>query len=334
MSFMNRLAVALTAVVAATTATSVGAQNVKIGIVTFISGSGGGAVRRAGEERRRLVIDEAERRARCPRPTTKKGFGGATIEVVMRRRGRQHHEAGHRVPQPGAAPQRRSRDRLHLERQLPRGGAGRRGAEEAHRSSSTAARRASSRTRAYKYVFRTSAHGHHGQRRRRALRDGAGRTSKSIAGINQNYAWGQDSWNDFEAAMKVLRPGVEVKTSQMPKLFAGQYGAEISALLGAKRRRHPLQLLGRRPRGASMLQAGRAALLEEHLTILHRRRDRDPQARRADSRRHHHRRARAARRRTRRTTSSTSGSRRPTRTGYQRAAELRRPTRWRRRSSA
>src|SRR5450759_1769907 len=57
---------------------------------------------------------------------------------------------------------------------------------------------------------------------------------KSIAGLNQNYAWGQDSWGDFEASMKQLLPAVEVKTSQMPKLFAGQYNAEISTLLGAK----------------------------------------------------------------------------------------------------
>src|SRR5205814_3624258 len=56
---------------------------------------------------------------------------------------------------------------------------------------------------------------------------------KSIAGLKQNYAWGQASWGDFELAMKVLVPSVEVKTSQMPKLFAGQYNAEISALLGA-----------------------------------------------------------------------------------------------------
>jgi branched-chain amino acid transport system substrate-binding protein len=55
--------------------------------------------------------------------------------------------------------------------------------------------------------------------------------AKKIAGINQNYAWGQDSWNDFEASLKALRPGTETTTSQMPKLLAGQYGAEISALL-------------------------------------------------------------------------------------------------------
>lgn len=53
---------------------------------------------------------------------------------------------------------------------------------------------------------------------------------KSVAGINQNYAWGQDSWGDFTAAMKQLKPDVKVVSEQMPKLAQGQYGAEISAL--------------------------------------------------------------------------------------------------------
>jgi len=84
---------------------------------------------------------------------------------------------------------------------------------------------------AYKYVFRTSSH---------AAMDNIAAAfyvtetlpaAKKIAGINQNYSWGQDSWSDFEASMKALRPGVEVTTSQMPKLLAGQYGAEISALM-------------------------------------------------------------------------------------------------------
>jgi len=55
--------------------------------------------------------------------------------------------------------------------------------------------------------------------------------TKKIAGINQNYAWGQDSWNDWTAVMSVLQPGAEITTSQMPKFGAGQYGAEISALM-------------------------------------------------------------------------------------------------------
>lgn len=54
---------------------------------------------------------------------------------------------------------------------------------------------------------------------------------KSIAGINQNYAWGQDSWRDFSESMKQLKPDVKVVTEQFPKIYAGQYGAEISALL-------------------------------------------------------------------------------------------------------
>jgi len=61
-----------------------------------------------------------------------------------------------------------------------------------------------------------------------------GLKAKSFSGINQNYAWGQDSWADFERSMKVFYPDAKVGTSQMPKLFAGQYSAEISALLRSR----------------------------------------------------------------------------------------------------
>src|SRR6202045_557740 len=56
----------------------------------------------------------------------------------------------------------------------------------------------------------------------------------SYSGINQNYAWGQDSWRDFAAAMQVLAPKVTLDKSLFPKLFAGEYGAEISTLLTSK----------------------------------------------------------------------------------------------------
>ncbi len=85
-----------------------------------------------------------------------------------------------------------------------------------------------------KYVFRTGGH---------ATMDNAAAAryllsvdgkAGSIAGINQNYAWGQDSWRDFSESMKVLKPGVTVATEQFPKIYAGQYGSEISALLTKK----------------------------------------------------------------------------------------------------
>lgn len=83
----------------------------------------------------------------------------------------------------------------------------------------------------YKYVFRTRPHATMdavaGARYLLETRPGL----KSYAGINQNYAWGQDSWKDWTAVMSVLRPDAKVSTSQMPKFGAGQYGAEISALM-------------------------------------------------------------------------------------------------------
>lgn len=56
----------------------------------------------------------------------------------------------------------------------------------------------------------------------------------SYSGINQNYAWGQDSWRDFRLAMKDLDPKATVDQALFPKLFSGEYGAEISTLLTSK----------------------------------------------------------------------------------------------------
>jgi branched-chain amino acid transport system substrate-binding protein len=83
----------------------------------------------------------------------------------------------------------------------------------------------------YKYVFRTAPH---------ATMDSVGAARyvqhklgglSSYAGINQNYAWGQDSWRDFVLAMKTIEPKATVSKELFPKLFAGEYGSEISALL-------------------------------------------------------------------------------------------------------
>jgi branched-chain amino acid transport system substrate-binding protein len=83
----------------------------------------------------------------------------------------------------------------------------------------------------YKYVFRTQPHATMDSvGAARYLKDKLGEIS-NYAGINQNYAWGQDSWNDFVLAMKTVEPEAQVSTELFPKLFAGEYGSEISALL-------------------------------------------------------------------------------------------------------
>ncbi|MEL0207148.1 MAG: ABC transporter substrate-binding protein, partial [Alphaproteobacteria bacterium] len=54
---------------------------------------------------------------------------------------------------------------------------------------------------------------------------------KGYTGIQQNYAWGQDSWRDFDLTMKQILPSAQASDNvQFPKIFAGQYGSEISAM--------------------------------------------------------------------------------------------------------
>ena len=53
---------------------------------------------------------------------------------------------------------------------------------------------------------------------------------KTLGSIQQNYAWGQESWADFALAIARIKPDTKVVSEQWPKLGQGQYGAEISAL--------------------------------------------------------------------------------------------------------
>ncbi len=53
---------------------------------------------------------------------------------------------------------------------------------------------------------------------------------RTFSGINPNYAWGQDAWTDFTEAMKIIKPQAQIATNVTPKLGAGQYSTEISAL--------------------------------------------------------------------------------------------------------
>ncbi len=57
---------------------------------------------------------------------------------------------------------------------------------------------------------------------------------KTIAGANEDYAWGRDSWDDFKAAMTRLKPDVKMVAELWTKIQAGEYSAEISKLLAAQ----------------------------------------------------------------------------------------------------
>jgi branched-chain amino acid transport system substrate-binding protein len=202
-------------------------QPIKVGIVTLLSGPAAGPfgvpARNAAE-----LTAEMLNAGKVPAPYAMKGLGGNPIELIIL------DEAG--GPQKQVAELRNLAPRIDLVIGYISSGdclAVAPVAEELHKltilfdcGTPRIFEEAS-----YKYVFRTGPHStmDNVSVARYVLERNP--NIKSIAGINQNYAWGQDSWADFEAAMKVLKPDIEVKTSQMPKLFGGHFGAEISALL-------------------------------------------------------------------------------------------------------
>jgi len=229
-SIMKRLSQVFTLIALAVAWNTAAAQQpVKVGIVTFLSGPAAGPfgvpARNAAE-----VLVEGLNAGKVPGQYSTKGFGGAPLEVVF------VDEAGPATKQ--VADYRNLVQRVDLVIGYVSSGNCLAIAPVAEELKKLTVLFDCGTPRifedaSYKYVFRTHP---------TATMDSVGAALyvldrdpklKSIAGVNQNYAWGQDSWNDFEAAVKVLKPGVEVKTSQMPKLFAGQFGAEISTLLSS-----------------------------------------------------------------------------------------------------
>ena len=85
-----------------------------------------------------------------------------------------------------------------------------------------------------KYVFRTAANqaADSVSLARHALK--LNPNIKTIAGANEDYAWGRDSWEAFKVAMLQLKPDVKVVATLWTKFQAGEYSAEISRLLAAR----------------------------------------------------------------------------------------------------
>jgi branched-chain amino acid transport system substrate-binding protein len=219
----------ITLAVAWTAGAALAQQPVRVGVVTFLSGPAAGPFGVPARNSAELTT-EMLNAGTVPAPYATKGFGGNPIELVI------IDEAG--GPQKQVAEFRNLAQRVDLVIGYISSGDCLAIAPVADELKKLTILFDCGTPRifedgSYKYVFRTGPHG--------AMDNVAAAlyvlerhpNVKSFAGINQNYAWGHDSWADFEAAMKALKPGLEVKTSQMTKLFGGQFGAEISALLSA-----------------------------------------------------------------------------------------------------
>lgn len=238
MTGSNKLGRAVRAATLAVAAVSLGAgaaeaqDSIKVGLVAFISGPASGVFGIPARNGAEVVID-ALNAGTMPAPYDTPGIAGAQIEVVVVDEAggatKQVAEFRNLVQRQGvdlvvgyissgdclAIPQ--IADELKMLTVLADCGTPR-VFEEGD----------------YRYVFRTGAH---------AVMDNVAAArylldrmpdAKRIAGINQNYAWGQDSWKDFSTSMMQLQPATEIVTEQFPKIFAGQYGAEISTLLAGR----------------------------------------------------------------------------------------------------
>ncbi len=57
---------------------------------------------------------------------------------------------------------------------------------------------------------------------------------ETIAVVNQDYAWGRDSWNIFRTALQTLKPDVEVVAEFFPKFGTPDFSTEITRLLAMR----------------------------------------------------------------------------------------------------
>ena len=205
-------------------------KTVKIGVVTFLSGAAAAPFGVPAKNAADLVV-EAANAGKLPVPYTTKGMGGGAIELTF------VDEAGGTTKQVTEYRNLVQRDVDLVIGYISSGDclAIAPVAEELKKLTVffDCGTPRIFEDASYKYVFRTGAMATMDNIALAMYVTQAKPNIKKIAGINQNYAWGQDSWNDFEASMKVLKPGVEVATAQWPQLLSGQYGAEISALLAS-----------------------------------------------------------------------------------------------------
>ena len=119
----------------------------------------------------------------------------------------------------------------------------------------------------FKYVFRSAASGamDNVAMARYLVQEGLKITD--IGAINQDYAWGQDSWKDFKGSLAQLEPDAKAKVELWPKIFAGQYGTEISTLLQEKPSLVYSSLWGG-DLEAFVLQAAPRGLFKDRVVIL------------------------------------------------------------------
>jgi branched-chain amino acid transport system substrate-binding protein len=202
---------------------------VKIGIITFLTGPAAapfGIPGRNGAE----VIIEALNAGKVPAPYNQVGLGGAKIEA------KYVDEAGSTAQVVTEYRNLVQRDKVDVVVGFVSSGSCLAVAPVADELQALTVFDVCGTPRIFeekprKYVFRVNPHATMDNVAAAHYVLGKLKNVNTYSGINQNYAWGQDSWRDFTLAVKTLAPQATADKVLFPKLFAGEFGAEISALL-------------------------------------------------------------------------------------------------------
>ena len=222
-------ALTLASVATATAQQPAAPAPIKIGIVTFLTGPAAAPFGIPGRNSAEILVENLNA-GKVPAPYNQIGFGGAKIEV------KYVDEAGSTAQQVTEYRNLVQRDNVDVVLGYVSSGNCLAIVPVAEELQKLTVLDVCGTPRIFeekprKYVFRVNPH---------ATMDNVAAAKYALAkfkdipvysGINQNYAWGQDSWRDFNLTMKTLAPKSTTDKVLFPKLFAGEFGAEISALL-------------------------------------------------------------------------------------------------------
>jgi branched-chain amino acid transport system substrate-binding protein len=88
--------------------------------------------------------------------------------------------------------------------------------------------------RKYEYVFRTQANGTPEVLAPLLYLLKTKPNFRTLAVVNQDYAWGRDSWEIFRTALQALKPDVRIVAELFPRFGATDFSTEITRLLALR----------------------------------------------------------------------------------------------------
>lgn len=218
------------AVLALSCAPALAQETFKLGIVSFLSGQAAESFGVPAVNGAKVVID-AFNNGRAPAPYNKVGFGGMKIEPVY-------------VDENGGATKQVQELKALYEREKVDAVVGYVGSGDCLAVAPVAEEMKKFlilydcgtprifEDGKYNYVFRTAAHATMDNVALARYIKARNMKVEKFNMIHQDYAWGQDSRKDFTLAMQQLYKDAKVDADLLPKFGAGQYGTEVSALLG------------------------------------------------------------------------------------------------------